>query len=114
MQNLSHFGAELTDSVKQVLKTGEMIYEFFNQQYTVVIPQDVQLILFSILWLKLFDDTSVENIHVYRENMLKAYYNEEIRLLFAEMMKSDTFNELLAKVSDRKEDLARICKTEID
>ncbi len=110
MQNLSHFGAELTDSVKQVLHTGEMVYAFFEQQYKVVIPLEVQIILFSMLWLRFFEKAGKEEIAQYRDALHKAYQNPSNRqLIDGFLQKSETFNDLLGTITQYKKQLLEMC-----
>lgn len=110
MQNLSHFGAELSDTVKQVLSTGETVYAFFEQPYKVVISQEVQIILFSMLWLKFFDKTSKEDIALYRDALNKAYQNPANKQLIDNFLQSSTsFNELLGKIAQYKNQLLSMC-----
>ncbi|HSW88846.1 MAG TPA: hypothetical protein VLG12_06815 [Candidatus Saccharimonadales bacterium] len=111
MQNLSHFGAELTDNVKNILSMGEKIYLFFEQHYTVIIPKEVQLILFSLLWIRLIDPdkTALEEI---RTALIKEFTEkEEVKQLFDEIMQAKNFNELLRNVSLQKERILAIWKT---
>src|SRR5436190_886819 len=49
LQNLSHFGQELTDDVKKNLRLGEMVYKFFNQPYRITVPVISQLIILSMI-----------------------------------------------------------------
>jgi F-type H+-transporting ATPase subunit alpha len=49
MQNLAHFGQELTDDVKKQLRLGELVYKFFNQSYHETVPVPVQLIILSLI-----------------------------------------------------------------
>lgn len=110
MQNLSHFGAELSDTVKQVLTTGEMVYAFFEQQYKVVVPLEVQITLFSMLWLKFFEKTDKEAIALYREALHTAYQNPSNRQRVDDLLRnSKSFNELLGKISEYKEQLLAMC-----
>ncbi len=110
MQNLSHFGAELTDTVKQVLATGEMVYSFFEQPYEVVVPLEVQIILFSMLWLRFFDTATKEEIEMYRESLHKAYGNPSNKqLIDSFLQKSNSFNELLGLISQYKQQLMLMC-----
>ena len=113
MQNLSHFGAELTDSVINVLKTGELLYAMFNQPYTMVIPLEVQLILFTLLWLKFFDEVTANDLARYRTALLSAYQTPATQKLFAEIVHVKTLNELLANVSRQKDELLRLCKVQV-
>lgn len=111
MQNLSHFGAELTDTVKHILKTGEMIYRFFDQPYDFVIPQEVQLVLFSILWLEFFPTTSTEEIHELRKKLTAVYADQKVATLFQNLIKAESFDSMLGKIAAQKEFLLSICKT---
>lgn len=111
MQNLSHFGAELTDTVKHVLRTGEMIYKFFEQPFTVVVPIEVQLILFGALWLTILDDSSTDKIAEYRTNLVNAYYNRDVQQMFSELLNVDTFNDLLSNISGKREEIKVLCTT---
>ncbi len=56
LQNLSHFGQELTDDVKSALNMGELIYKFFKQPYEEIVPLNVQLIIISLIFNKLIMD----------------------------------------------------------
>lgn len=113
MQNLSHFGAELTDSVKHVIRTGDMIYKFFEQSYNVVIPLQVQLILFSALWLNIVEEISVDKIAEYRQNLINANYNPEVQSLLREILNVNSFNQLLSNVVRKKEAIKNLCTTNI-
>ncbi len=113
MQNLSHFGAELSDTVKQVLSTGEVVYAFFEQPYKVVITLEVQIILFSMLWLKFFDKASKEDIGKYRDALSKAYQNPSNKQLIDNFLQnSKTFNELLGKISQYRDQLLIMCNAQ--
>ncbi|HRN96395.1 MAG TPA: F0F1 ATP synthase subunit alpha [Candidatus Levybacteria bacterium] len=110
MQNLSHFGAELSDTVKQVLSTGEMVYAFFEQQYKVVVALEVQIILFSMLWLKFFEKTDKDSIAQYRDALNTAYQNPSNKQLLDNFMQnSKSFNELLGRIAQYKTQLLAMC-----
>lgn len=109
MQDLSHFGAELTDAVKQVLRTGEIIYKFFEQTDAVIVPPKVQLLMFSMLWLKIFDDeTVIEKISLYRENLIAAYADPKNKEFIDKVITGETFNELLGHVNSKKTELLEL------
>lgn len=111
MQNLSHFGAELTDTVKNVLEMGEIVYRFFEQHYTVVIPLPVQLVLLALLWLKMLDETSLDAITEYRTNLMNAYKDSANKQLFEQLIQEQSFNDFLGAVAKQKDTLLAICKT---
>lgn len=112
MQDLSHFGAELTDAVKQVLRTGDIIYKFFEQTDNVIVPPGIQLLMFAMIWLKVFDDKTVmENVPLYRENLIKAYSDPKNKTLIDATIKLDTFNELLGAVNGKKQEFLNMANT---
>lgn len=106
MQDLSHFGSELTDAVKQVLRTGDLIYKFFEQTDDIIVPQSVQLVMFSMIWLKLFDDAIVmDNIPLYRKNLIKSYEEPQNKELFDKSLTLEMFNDLLGFINKNKDSL---------
>ena len=110
MQNLSHFGAELTDTVKNILSTGELAYNFFEQHYNTVLPINVQIVLFGILWLKFFPEASISEIRDYRERLISLYEMDEgKKYIDAFVVDVNSFNELLSKITQKKEELIKIC-----
>lgn len=109
MQEFSHFGAELTDNVKQILKTGDTIYDFFEQNYNVVMPPEVQMTLLSMLWLKFFEGKNIP-IPSIKSSLIVVFDSGTKKELFDDFMKAATFNELLGKVDKKREELLAICK----
>lgn len=109
MQNLSHFGAELTDTVKQILITGSTVYDFFEQPVDQVVPTEVQLILFSMLWLKMFDNPTKLSINQYRLHMIEQLNNPENRTILMSMIATDNFNQLLNNVNQKRQQLLVMC-----
>lgn len=112
MQDLSHFGAELTDAVKQVLRTGDVVYKFFEQTNDVIVPLGVQTTMFSMLWLKMFDDAVIlDQLAQYRDNLIKAYYNpngkpsgfKSNKEFFDKTLEAEKFNDLLGTISKYKD-----------
>lgn len=108
VENLSHFGSEMTDSVKSIFATGNKVYSFFNQDAGLIIPKEVSLILFSLIWMHLLnDETEIEQC---RQNLLKACEQEEIRMFFRSLFNVENFNQLLKNVTDYKDKILAICK----
>ena len=96
MQNLSHFGAELTENVKNILTMGDKINLFFEQHYSIIVPREVRLIVFSLLWIRLIDPDK-NMLDTICKVFLEAFEkNTEVQQLFNEIVQVNTFNELLA------------------
>lgn len=111
VQNLSHFGAEISPTVRETISTGDSIYKFFNQHYSLLLPLPVQVILFSLLWLN-FIEGRAEVIEDAKNNMLQNYVTLVNKDIFTEAMKKETLNELLKYVTSNKEEFLKLCKTE--
>jgi F-type H+-transporting ATPase subunit alpha len=107
VQNLSHFGAELNDSVKETIATGESVYRFFNQHYNVSLPIEVQILVFALLWLGLID-RSEENLEKVKERFIESFGKEENKALFENAFKQESFNKLLEYVTANKAALLSI------
>lgn len=102
LQNLSHFGQELTDDVKKSLKIGELVYKFFNQPYQLTIPLTVQLIILSMILQGIID--SKEVLDKAKKALLNAYVNEEPQKYLMELAVADdlkAFNEKVLKDKDK-------------
>ena len=104
MQTFSHFGAELSEKVKTILKTGDRMQSFFDQHYTTIVPEEVQLILISLIWLHTLDELPLEKIAELRIKLIEQYKDEAKGKEMKEMMKSDTFHDHLLKVTKKKQE----------
>lgn len=109
MQNLSHFGAELTDTVQHIIKTGEQVYAFFKQPVGLVIPINVQIVFFGMLWLKFFDGLSADQITKSRDSLTTLYQHDpKVAQFIDSFVNVKTFNDLLGQISKRREELMKV------
>ena len=96
MQSFIHFGAELNESVKATLATGEMIINFFNQAINEVVPINLQIIAFSMLWANLWKRQDTAVIRKQLHQILEAYNSDtKIRARIDKLAENDSFNKLL-------------------
>ncbi len=109
VQNLSHFGAEVSPTVKTTIEMGEIVYRFFNQHYRTLFAPEVQVILFSLLWLNLLDG-SYDTIEQAKMNMDEAFKTSLQNDLFEQALQKKTFNELLGFVTEHKDKFLELCK----
>jgi F-type H+-transporting ATPase subunit alpha len=103
LQNVSHFGQELTDDVKKILRSGEMVFNFFNQPYQLTVPKPVQLILLSLILQDYIQDK--ENLEKIKNGLINAYYEHGKQKLLYEITNTNdlkTFNE---NVKNNKDNL---------
>lgn len=102
LQNLSHFGQELTEDVKKQLHVGELIYKFFNQPYQVTIPTTIQLIILSMILQSIVENK--EMLDKLRKGLINAYYKEEPKKWLLELAVANNlkdFNEIILKNKEK-------------
>lgn len=102
LQNLSHFGQELTDDVKKSLKIGELVYKFFNQPYQLTVPLTIQLIILSMILQNIID--SKEMLDKAKKTLLNAFHAEQPQKYLMELAVANdlkTFNEKVLKDKDK-------------
>lgn len=108
LQNLSHFGQELTEDVKRDLRLGDMIYKLFNQPYQITIPVSVQLILISMILQNLI--ANKDELEKVKKGLINAYIFPHIggqRLLF-EIKNTHEVKEFHANVMKHKDTLLKL------
>jgi F-type H+/Na+-transporting ATPase subunit alpha len=71
--DFSHFGAELSEDKKLLLKRGEKIYKFLEQSYTVVVPTSIQVLFLGLLNSTVLDEVDIMHINVYRKTLMDIY-----------------------------------------
>lgn len=103
LQNLSHFGQELTDDVKASLRRGDTIYSFFNQPYQLTVPLQVQMIILSLIMQDVI--SSKETMEKARNDLSKAFYYREPHQIMVEMTKTSKVKEFHESVLNRKDEL---------
>jgi F0F1-type ATP synthase alpha subunit len=103
LMNLSHFGQELTDDVKQQLRVGELIYEFFKQPYQMTIPLNVQLIIISLIWQAAIIDK--EMLTKVKTGLIAAHTKPEEQKYFADLTGTPDMKSFNEKVINDKDKL---------
>ncbi len=104
LQNIAHFGQELTDDVKKSLRLGEMVYKFFNQPYHMTVPIAVQMIVLSMILQNIIENK--EALEKIKKGLINAYHFPHLggqKLLFEITNVNDlkTFNEQVLKNKER-------------
>lgn len=101
LQNLSHFGQELTDDVKRALNMGDLIYKFFKQPYEETIPMPIQMIILSMIFNKIIENNEV--LSQIKKGLMTAYSDpakQKMLINITETNNLDTFNENIVKNKD--------------
>lgn len=100
LRNYSHFGAELTDSVKITLNTGNNLLSIFNQDTNITIPGNVQAVLLSLVWSGGIKESDPKKIIEYRKRLVELYSKDPSYKVYVDnaINKSESFNDLLLLV----------------
>lgn len=100
MRNYSHFGAELTDSIKVTLDTGNRLLTIFEQDPENVIPGNVQAIFLTLAWGGYIKETDASKIMDYRNRLLNLYSVDATYRKYVDtsVETAQSFNDLLQMV----------------
>jgi F0F1-type ATP synthase alpha subunit len=102
MQNLSHFGAELSGKVQNTLKTGEKLFSLFKQANHETLGEEAQLILFALIWSNILGEQDISKA---RETMGKISKDKKNVAYFKTVVTADTLDQLLVQVNQHKDEL---------
>jgi F-type H+/Na+-transporting ATPase subunit alpha len=103
IQNISHFGQELTDDVKNQLMQGELINKFFNQPYQLTVPKSAQLIIISLILQGIFK--SKEDLEKYKNGIINAAYDRKNQKLLFDLTNTKDIKQFHANVLQQKDTL---------
>lgn len=106
VENLSHFGSELSESVKNTLKLGEKVQYFFNQPEGITYRKEAYLTLFCLVWLGIIN--TEEETDNAREKLAEAVKDKNNQALLANLLKADSFNSLLREVGNKKAEIMKM------
>jgi len=100
LKQFMHFGAELTESVKQTLALGERIETFFQQSYEETNPLDMTVLILAALWSGHWRDVQPEVIKREMREMIEFYnsdsnYQNQVKNAIS---KSRNLRELISQV----------------
>jgi len=111
---LSHFGSEVSDILKKDLELGNTMYEIFNQDTGIVYSLEPMVAFLAMVWAEIFKKDSLEKIIWYRNNFVDIYeHDQKVKTEIDELVKADTFDGLIGKVTEHATRLQELCKTKI-
>jgi F-type H+/Na+-transporting ATPase subunit alpha len=112
MESYSHFGAELSDTVKAQLNRGKNIFFFFDQPYNLVTPPAVQLVLFAMIWSDYLNGKTKDEIHELRTQFIEAYTtNPGAKELFDKLIEAEKVQPFVESVMNSLTQILSVCKT---
>lgn len=101
MLTFTHFGAELNETTRATLAAGEGITKFFDQQPSTIIPINIQILLFAMLWNNLWGGPQKQTVASERNEDLKIIINlyrsnkDFSKQIDTIIEKATSFNDLL-------------------
>lgn len=110
VQSFVHFGSESNQSTLNTLATGDRIIAFFNQEPATIISMNLQIFLFTMLWVGKWQNTPIPTM---RQEITKirgmyessANIRKEIDTI---VTNTASFNILIATVGKRKDIFATL------
>ncbi|KKT77779.1 MAG: ATP synthase subunit alpha [Microgenomates group bacterium GW2011_GWB1_44_8] len=100
MQSYTHFGAELSATVKQSLQKGEKMTTLLDQTFPQTIPLSLQIFLFGLLWQSPRVDQNTAQTREYINKIISAYnQNADFKGKVEKLVSlSDSLETLLEKI----------------
>lgn len=97
MQSFIHFGAELNENIRATLLSGARIIQFFSQYTNEIVPINLQIVLFAMLWTNLWENKELVTIREDMQKIIHAYgQDKKIQELMDSLVtQNDSFNKLL-------------------
>ncbi len=100
MQSFIHFGAELNENIRATLLTGTRVIQFFSQYTNEIVPINLQIVLFAMLWGNLWENKELITIREDMQKIIRAYdQDKKIQELMDSLVaQNNSFNKLLGVI----------------
>lgn len=108
--NYSHFGAELSQKVKELIRKGDLLYQFFDQHYEDILPEAVQLVLLSLIWLGSIDKLANVTVHDCKKRLTTAYGHPQTKAVLDQFLPLKSMYDLLTTVAQKEQEILSLCK----
>lgn len=102
---LTHFGNELAADAQLLLRRGEVLVQFLEQQSTENVPQSIQQIGTAIIVLGWWDDADPDQIKNYRQAITKASQTKEFSSIFASLAQLTSYDQFSQQLHAHKKTL---------
>jgi F0F1-type ATP synthase alpha subunit len=112
LNNISHLDAELSFESKEILAQGRSLMGMLHQN-TGIIPYDIQIILFGIIWLKLADLSKEQVYQPILQGLLEIYSNPAERTGIKQITSSKDIPTFLSLLKQRT-DIIELCKKNLN
>lgn len=109
-----HFGAELSEATKRVLALGDQVVAILQQGSDMIIPVNISLILLASLWAGIWKDKNPTKMRSSMNKIIDLYKSDkEFFNKTQELINTENFQDLVAKVRQNQDFLAVISDSQI-
>ena len=84
-----HFGAEISEGVRLNLRLGEKLNQFFDQTGDVIVPNNIQILVFSLIWSQRWDSYDKDQVQNELKRIIYIYENDSAFKKLVDSMVSD-------------------------
>ena len=100
-----HFGAELSEGIRESLETGKKVTAFFNQPPQRIYPLNVQYFLFALVWGGLLAEKQTANFEFLAKKLSDMYEKDSDFRQYVDKLigESPDFNALLSNVTGKSD-----------
>jgi len=104
-KSVAHFGAELNTGITSIMQMAEKIETFFNQHTDTVLPINVQILLFSLIWLGEWQNADRASLNMNITTLAERYRDDSAYQLSVDTFieNAKDFNSLLVELGKSKE-----------
>lgn len=109
LQDIAHLGSELSGESKRILEKGKALHVILHQE-KMIIPHDIQTILFGIVWLGLCDMTTP---HIYQSvltNLMKLYADDNGKKIIIDLTEAPSLSKFLLQLKTNQQ-IGALCMT---
>lgn len=109
LRQYMHFGAELTQNVRNILEFGQKVESFFSQSSRDLVPLNLGVFFLACIWANVWKDISLSDLEKRNSEYLKVYaenpaFQKKIDDLVA---KSTTLDGLVLEIKQNQEEILK-------
>ena len=111
IQSMSHLGSELSGESVRILQKGAALQLMIRQERT-IIPRDVQVLLFGIIWLNLTPLTNQTQYNILLKKLMDYHEDVQGNEVMQRLIASESLSDYLLALK-KDSNIASLCSTKI-